>query len=524
MERYQSILKKIFICCAIIFTLPSFAGFFNMEPSRHHLFLQNQPGFFRFNVDNVKMPRHMESMGLLGATYLADLSPYVYGGVGTYASITGTQGGLFVLGIEGGLHTQFAQNWWADTGVYLGGGGGRASLVGGGFMLRPHAGIEYDFNCARVGLHYSYISFPSGKIHSSQIGLDLDIPFDFYYVPGHNFGCDLFNYDDVSLPCGGFLDFDRNEFGLLLQAYFQNKNTTNVENQTQNGTIGLVGAELDHYFEPNLFWYLKGAGAFRGIPNGYMDILAGLGWRLGIGCNDIAFVPQFGVGAGGGGNTNTGGGILVQPQVGIEVPLTRHFATRVSGGYLWSPKGKMNAYTLTATLLYHMNTATMNCAPPCYIGNCLDILGWRIHLFNQTYFHPQREEVHSHSAINLFALQIDQLFTPYFFMAYQGAFAYSGKHAGGYATGMIGPGLQTPAFACNHVRGFAELLVGAGGGGNLALGGGAIVEPVVGLHFMLSPCVGVQASVGDVKSVRHNLNAPTMNLGLTINFGTLNRE
>lgn len=525
MEAFINKLRTtIFASIITIFATPAFSHSYDINNHSQHLLLQRQPGFFRFNFDSIKMPNNIQNMGLLGVSYLAELNPYVYAGIGTYGSITGTQGGLFVLGLEGGLHYEFAQNWWADAGMYAGGGGGRSSLVGGGLMLRPHIGVEYDFDYARIGLHYSYITFPSGKIHSKQFGIDLDIPFDFYYVNPCHYRCGLFNYSDIKLPCGEFLDFDKNDFGILLQAYFQNKDTKNVEGQIQNGTIGLVGAELDHYFTKYAFWYVKGAGAFRGIPNGYMDILGGLGyhWSWSGSPNEFALVPQLGVGAGGGGNVDTGGGVLIQPQLGVEIPITSNFAARVSGGYLWSPKGQMRSYTLTGTLLYHLNIATGSCSPPCMLARCFNIQGWRVNLFNQTYARPQRTSFSYRSPINLFALQIDQMFSPYFFLSYQGSFAYSGKHAGGYATGMIGPGIQSDEFCNRHVRAFAEILAGAGGGGNLAMGGGALIEPVVGLHFAVNPCMGLQASVGQVKALHHNLNTPVVNLGLTFSFGTLN--
>lgn len=519
-KRLLNIAKIIFTFLVITYSSVNFATTCHYENPR--LFLQNRPGFFRLNFDVVKMPQNIQQMGLLGVSYLADINPYVYGGIGTYGSVTGTQGGLFVLGFEGGLHTQFLPCWWADAGMYVGGGGGRSSLVGGGLMLRPHAGVMYDFEWARVGLHYSYITFPSGKIHSNQFGLDLDIPFDFYYVPACHREC-LFNYDDIMLPCHQFLDFQRNDFGILLQAYRQHAGTLNVNHQVQDGTVGLVGAELDHYFTNRVFWYLKGAGAFHGIPNGYMDIIAGLGYHWSCSPNDIAFVPQLGVGAGGGGNVDTGGGILIQPQLGVEVPITSNFAARVSGGYVWAPKGQLRGYTLTGMLLYHLNVATANCHPPCEIFHCFNIQDWRVQLFNQTYLRPQRTAISTKSPINLIAFQVDQLFTPYFFMSYQGSFAYSGRNAGGYATGMIGPGIQTRPL-CYNVRLFTEVLAGAGGGGGLALGGGALIEPVIGVHYALSPAIGLQTSVGQIKAINHNLNTTAFNLGLTVSFGTLNRE
>src|SRR5205823_4768819 len=125
-------------------------------------------------------------------------------------------------------------------------------------------------------------------------------------------------FKDMILPKDKFLTYQRNDFSLLVQAYIQKKGTLNVAGQVQDGTIGLVGAELDHYLTENFFWSIKSAGAFAGMPNGYMDVLGGVGYRFPFTSYNLAIVPQFFAGAGGGGNADTGGGILLQPQIGLD--------------------------------------------------------------------------------------------------------------------------------------------------------------------------------------------------------------
>jgi len=503
-----------------ILTSSSFATEVSTPTPDHSLWLQQQPGFFRFSYDSIKMPYNISSMGLTGINYFADFTPNIYGGVGAYGAMTGSQGGFFTLGVGAGLHHTFPHHLVADLGMFVGGGGGRSSYVGGGLMLRPHVGIAYDFQWAQLGLHYSYIDFPTGKIHSQQVGVNLDIPFDFYYVRPQDVGHALFHFDDIHLFNGKFLQVQRNDFGLLLQAYRQNKGTRNVNGVIQDGTIGLVGAELDHYLTKNIFWSFKAGGAFRGVPNGYMDVLAGAGYHWPLGSYGFALVPQLQVGAGGGGNVNTGGGVILLPQLGIEWPMTKHFSGRLSSGYLWAPQGQLKAATLTAEVFYHLDMGTGSSTPADFVSN-YSVQNWRIQLLNQTYLAPQRTFTATTPSINLIAVQVDQLFTPYFFFSYQAASAYNGLHAGGYATGMIGPGIQTSTLLGHRVQPFAELLVGAGGGGGLALSGGSLIEPVVGLRYLFTPSVGVQASVGQVKALQNNLNTSVINLGLTINFGSL---
>jgi hypothetical protein len=510
--------KSISLLAGII-SATSFAQ--DITPSHGNVWLQQQTGLFSFNYDDIKMPAKIPRMGLLGMNYFANITPVLYGGIGAYGSVTGTQGGLFVLGFGGGLHKEIVKNLWGDVGFFAGGGGGKASLVGGGLMLRPHIGLSYAWQPVRLGLHYSYITFPSGQIQSSQVGLDFAIPFDFHYISPPYRENTLLKLDDILIPCRKFLDFQHLDFALIMQAYYQHPGTRGVNGALQDGTIKLIGAELDQYFKNHFFWSLKAAGAYSGIPNGYMDVLGSLGYRWSLRYG-FAIIPQIGAGAGGGGNVDTGGGILIQPQLGLEVPISSDFAFRLSSGYLWSPKGEMNAYMTTGALIYHLNIATARTQPSWDMFNSLKLQAWRFQIFNQTYLRPQRARNSKTSAINQIAMQMDQFFSPYFFFCYQAAAAYSGYQAGGLATGMIGPGIQSPAF--QHLKLFGQLLVGAGGGGGLGLGGGALIEPVLGLHYSFTPAMGLQVSYSQVKAIHNNLNTPVLNLGLSVNFGTLNRK
>lgn len=485
--------------------------------------LYKQPGFIRFSFDNVKMPSNVANMGLLGINYSDDVTSLFYAGLGGYGAVTGSQGGLFVLGINGGLHYEFLPHLRGDLGMFVGGGGGRSATVGGGLMLRPEVGLFYEWQRFRVGTHYSYIDFPSGQIESRQVGLDLDLLMDLYYtIPHWPKGC--LSLSDLCLPCNETVTVNRNDFGLILQAFDQKSGATDTDGNVQDGTLGLIGAEFDHYFTNKLFWWIQTAGAFRGVHNGFMDLLAGLGYRWPIGCSGWAVLPQIGVGAGGGGNVNTGGGALIDPSLGLEVPLGRYLAARLDGGYIWAPNGTFSAANLTAEVLYHLDVAQGSHDPS---GCCKEMMtwiqNWRVQVLNQTYTAPKRYDNTTPSSMaNLIAVQVDQLITPMFFFTYQAASAYQGELTGGLASGLIGPGVQSPEFWGDHVHVFAELLAGAAGGGGLSLAGGSVIEPVLGAHYAFTPRFGAQLGVGQLIALQASLNTTVINLGLTVNFGTAN--
>ena len=57
---------------------------------------------------------------------------------------------------------------------------------------------------------------------------------------------------------------------------------------------------------------------------------------------------------------------------------------------------------------------------------------------------------------------------------------------------------------------------------SLALSGGSLIEPVVGLHYAFTPVIGFEASYSQVKALKNNLNTPVLNLGFVLRFDTLN--
>ena len=145
------------------------------------------PAAGRFSFELVNMPDNKErKMGLVGVNYLLDFNEWFYGGVAGYGAASGERGGLFVLGFEAGVKHQLFSHFIGNAGIYAGGGGGRTSLVGGGLMLRPHAGIAYDFDYFQLGLDLSKVRFPDGAINSTQVALNLTIPTSVTYDANFN--------------------------------------------------------------------------------------------------------------------------------------------------------------------------------------------------------------------------------------------------------------------------------------------------------------------------------------------------
>lgn len=481
------------------------------------------PVEWRFNFELVNMPDNAErKMGLLGVNYLFDFTRWWYAGVAGYGAVTGERGGLFTLGLETGVQIEFFPDMFIDAGVYAGGGGGRTSLVGGGLMLRPHAGAAYRFEYFKVGVDASKVQFPDGSINSNQVAVNFAIPTDFtYHEATNNDRLYHIDYKDESTP---YFDFTQYYLAALGQAYLQHSSSDDA-GVKDTSSMGLAGVEIGRFLNSSWFAYFKGAGAFSGKHNGYMDIFGGIGYHYVIpALPQVALNSRVAAGMGGGGSVDTGGGMLLEPSVGLQYQFLPRVGVEIAGGYLFAPDGKFNTYTVTGKLTYAMLMGDVVTRPveANFIDQCY-FQSWRVNVFNQTYINAQRKNGVASRTVNLVGIKIDDVLMPHFYVSGQAASAYAGQ-AGGYSSGMLGVGLLSDLFLANKVDANAEVLVGAGGGGGLDVAGGAIMHPMVGLNFHLTRYLAASATVGRIIALRSGLNANTVNAGLTFNFATVEGE
>ncbi len=315
---------------------------------------------WRLSFDSIKMPDKDEPMGLLGFYYLAKINPWFYSGIGSYSAIMGNQGGLFTLGIEGGIHHRLLPELWVNAGVFVGGGGGKVG-TGDGLMVRSHIGISYDFDRFKVGSNYSYVSFPDSRIRGSQVSLSIDIPTQFYYTNPNCIGKHINNLNQVKHISGlGNIVFNRHYMALVGQSYFQKSRTKNTTGKVQDDTIWLMGFELGRFITQKSFILLKTSGAFKGNPHGYMDVFAGVGYNYPLIARRFSLSGKIRVGAGGGGHVETGGGLLFETNIGLLLNVTPNIAAQIDGGYIDSPDGNLNAISLTSKLMYSIETANIS--------------------------------------------------------------------------------------------------------------------------------------------------------------------
>ena len=495
----------------------------NYDSLDKSLQLNDLSTIWRLSFDSIKMPDNDGSMGLLGFYYLAKVSPFINGGIVGYSAISGNQGGLFVLGIEGNIYHRLISKLWINYGLFVGGGGGKVG-TGNGSMIRSQIGLSYDFERFKVGANYSYVSFPDSRIQGKQVGLSIAIPTKFYYTNPNFIGRTINDLNMLNHSSSNIV-FNRIYMGIIVKNYFQEVATKNTFGEVQDNTIWLTGFELGRFMTKNTYILLKTSGAFKGNPHGYMDFLAGIGYNYPFIAKYLSLTGKITAGSGGGGYVETGGGLLVETNIGLTLNFTPNIAMQIDGGYLNSPYGNLKAISLTSKLLYSIETASI--APTTRTKSAEGIYNfntWAIRITNQVYKHPKRNQNIANDNVHLICVKFDKLLNKYIFLTGQAHSAYSGNYVGGYAAGLVGVGIQSKTIFNDQVKVNAEMLIGAGGGGHLAIGQGAIAQSVFGITYNFTNYFSLRMSTGKLFALKDDLNNDIIDLGLVINFATLIRS
>ena len=495
----------------------------NYDSLDQSLQLNELSTIWRLSFDSIKMPDNDGSMGLLGFYYLAKVSPFINGGIVGYSAISGNQGGLFVLGIEGNIYHRLISKLWINYGLFVGGGGGKVG-TGNGSMIRSQIGLSYDFERFKVGANYSYVSFPDSRIQGKQVGLSIAIPTKFYYTNPNFIGRTINDLNMLNHSSSNIV-FNRIYMGIIVKNYFQEVATKNTFGEVQDNTIWLTGFELGRFMTKNTYILLKTSGAFKGNPHGYMDFLAGIGYNYPFIPKYLSLTGKITAGSGGGGYVETGGGLLVETNIGLTLNFTPNIAMQIDGGYLNSPYGNLKAISLTSKLLYSIETASI--APTTRTKSAEGIYNfntWAIRITNQVYKHPKRNQNIANDNVHLICVKFDKLLNKYIFLTGQAHSAYSGNYVGGYAAGLVGVGIQSKTIFNDQVKANAEMLIGAGGGGHLAIGQGAIAQSVFGITYNFTNYFSLRMSTGKLFALKDDLNNDIIDLGLVINFATLIRS
>ena len=469
----------------------------------------------RFSAETLSLPGN-EKMGMLGGSVLLDVSEHLRMGLASYGAVSGARGGFITLGLAGELHQPLTNTWSARTGLFVGAGGGRGgyTLSGGGLMLRTDAGVVYaSQGLGNLGFGVSHVDFPTGTISSTQAYVQYEYPFHSLLRPGWPDSSHA-----VAMVAGTpGLQAQTNNLAAVYRTYQLPASVVRDDGSVQHKSMQLMGVEWETYLDERWFLKLESEGAMGGQSNGYMQILAGAGYRYPL-SNSLAAKVHAAMGPAGGGGVDTGGGLLLDTGIALQRKLGQNLLLELGLSALQAPSRSFVAQSLDLKLGYQFGTPAVGGlrvsedALAAFEGRKL-----RIRVADQTYYKaaPQWRNRSLDDPVGNLGVQLDYFFSPTAFLTGQGLAAYRGD-AGAYMTGQMGAGVQQRLNERWFVE--AEALAGAAGGGGLAVGGGLVLQANGSLGYRLSDAVSLMATLGRVQALGGDFKAHVVGVSVAYHF------
>lgn len=458
------------------------------------------PALARLGYETITLPGG-EKMGLAGMSYLVQASEGLCLGPAVYGAASGQRGGFFTIGAEAALCTRVHGPLSLLAGLYAGGGGGAAAPVGGGLMLRPHVDLLWDFGPLRAGVSWAKVWFPNGDIHSDQLGVVLDVPMSFGYLPARQRG------GASDLPGDGGphsgIGFDR--FLAVAGAYAPRGTRPGVSGAPLPAHIGYVGARAEAPLLPALSIGLEANGAASGGVDGYAEILATLGSDFALGASGVRLGGRAALGLGGGGDMPTGGGLLGKVALDLNLPLSRDLGLGFEAGWASAPQGDFSAPFASLALHWALDPLPGVAAVPVRQE-------WSAGA--EVFFDAARKDG-SARELQSVSFKYSRFIGPTAYLSGQVQSAYQGG-AGAFSVGLFGIGGLWRSG--EGLLAGAELLAGAAGGGGVDSGSGAVIKPMVFTGWELTPATSLRLGAGWIKAPNGALSSAVVDLALVFAF------
>ncbi len=451
-----------------------------------------------------------ETMGLAGAHYLVNLHPDWYVGVSSFGALQGERGGFFTGGFTLGTGRRFARKWTADAGLFVGGGGGGAAPQGGGLMVRSHLDISRDVGNVALGAGVSYVTFPNGGIDSTQLNLSLGIPFEVYYGQARDAGKTVASGDLFGL------DVRHSEWLVTAGEYRPADKASTTAGEAMTTSLRRVGFEYRQHLDAQRYFFVETAGATAGQSDGYAELLAGVGYRVALLSPRLHLGASLAAGGAGGGQVDTGGGLVGKARVGLDYDLTSALKLGLEGGRIDS-SGSFSANFYSLNLGYRLGEIGSGTKGLAWqAGTGARLAKWRFLGVQQTVLDAARKDG-SNQTLSLIGLKLEKFLTDAVYLTGQAHGAYTGD-AGGYAVGLVGAGWEIPLREDGRLSFNVEFAAGAAGGGGVDVGGGAIVQPQLGLTWRLNHQFAARLEAGRVKALEGELDSNVIGVGLAYEF------
>ena len=448
-------------------------------------------------------------MGLGGISYLVNVSPSIYGGLSVYGAVSGQRGGFFTGGLAVGTGVRYDRTL-LDAGMFVGGGGGGSAPQGGGLMLRPHIGISQQFQDFSIGAGLSWVKFPNGGIDSKHAYVSLAFPMDVVYADSR--------YAGMRLASGDATDYGlrKNRSRLVAKVErYRPESGTRTTVGSRMASLDTLGFEYQYDLSPGWFAFMEAAGARDGASDGYAEALFGAGWGLPVMGPATHLNVSASLGGAGGGKVDTGGGLIGKLGVGLEHRFSPRLSAGVGVGKVYS-RGEFKGSSLSLNLSYALGELNLGKHGQSVERSDEVVLqGWEVAASRQAYLKAQRK-TGENNGIELVGMKLSRQLGPHAYLTGQAYGAYGGG-AGGYAVGLMGAGWQYP-LGSSRWSVSLEGLLGAGGGGGIAVSGGGLAQVQGGVRYRITKNLAMQLEVGKVKSLSGALDGDLVNVNLVYGF------
>ena len=471
---------------------------------------------FRTTFEEITLPGD-EYLGIQGFTLLYEMNDYISIGPAAYGAITGQRGGFITVGLAMDVGSQLSEVMSWNSGIFVGGGGGRGgyTIHGGGLQVRSHLGLDLHLpQMGRLGVGASYQDFPNGFIHSFQPYVSYTYDFDALLVSGwkHEFA-----RGDKPLAKDSLSDFS-----VVFRDYKPRPGVLNNLNQPQYPTTKILGTKWRRFVGEHAYFKAETEGAMGGKSTGFMQILFGGGYRFHI-TDSTQLLVESGVGVAGGGHLSTAGGLIVDASLSLKQHLFDDLFLELGGGYVVAPDGDFKATSLNIGLGYEYRMPDVH----KYDINHVSLAGFkpwpiRVRYVHQTYLQADDQWRNHHADLNvhLLGFKTDVFVMDNIYLTSQAIAAYAGQ-AGNYMTGSVGIGWHHRW--SEHLFSDLEVLVGAAGGGGLDVAGGLVAQTNIDFGYQWSPSSSVSIGYGEMNATGGHFKAHVIGAAVSYDFSMFSK-
>ncbi len=280
---------------------------------------------------------------LLGFEYGTKLSKNYYGYLETAgAGSTGTDGFAEVLGGLG-YSKALSRNFGFNIKGALGAAGGGGVDTGGGLIHKQSIGLyARPFNKMSFAADVGRVGAFDGSFEATTVKLSLQYPFKLLSSSGYVRKASNYGYTTDGL--WGVRAVNQTYLG-----------SDTLRKNNSNDLVQLLGIKLDRYLNDDTYLTGQALAAYQGEAGGYAVGLVGVGKEINL-TNKLGLFTEVNIGVAGGGGINTGGGVIVQPMLGLNYKFDSSVNLQASIGKMKAVKNGGHTNVVELGLQYRFKT------------------------------------------------------------------------------------------------------------------------------------------------------------------------